>query len=213
MLQYYPARGTVTSMGGTTVILPSLNLQARPAETSAQAGPYASPMHDQPALPRWIWWLIVGGASAFILALVVSGVFDPSIRVLHTLQALLYLGVILLARRNNAWAFGAGAIMAAFWDYINLFVTTNIPNGVHQLVLLLTTGHVSRPDQLIGIVAGGGHAVLLVGCVAGFLNTRPTRKSWMEFVGGGAIAIAYFLLIIVTTGRQYLPLMHRVFHF
>jgi len=49
--------------------------------------------------------------------------------------------------------------------------------------------------------------------VAGFLNTRPTRKSWMEFVGGGAIAIGYFLLIIATTGRQYLPLMHRVFHF
>ncbi|HEY2824464.1 MAG TPA: hypothetical protein VGI83_02865 [Gemmatimonadales bacterium] len=169
-------------------------------------------MNQQPALPRWITWLITGGASTFIFALVISAVFDPSIRVLHTLQAFLYLGVILLTRRNSAWAFGAGAIMAAFWDYMNLFVTTFIANGVHQLALLLQTGHVSRPDQLIGIIAGGGHAVLLVGCVAGFLRTKPTRKAWMEFVGGGAIAIGYFLLIIVTTGRQYLPLMHRVFH-
>lgn len=35
-----------------------------------------------------------------------------------------YIAVIVLTRKNSAWGFGAGCIIAAFWNYINLFVTT-----------------------------------------------------------------------------------------
>ena len=169
-------------------------------------------MTDRPALPRWITWLIVSGAATFTLALIVSAVFDPSIRVLHTLQALIYVAVVVLARRNNPWGFGAGALMAAFWNYINLFVTNFIPNGVGQVALLFQTGHLTRPDQLIGAIAGAGHFLLIAGCVAGFIRTRPARRVWLAFGAGGVVAIGYFLVIVATTGRQYLPLMHRVFH-
>ena len=73
--------------------------------------------------PRWINASILAGAGCFIFALIVSAVFDPSIRVLHVLQTLMYVVVIVWTRRNNAWAFGAGCMISAFWNYINLFVT------------------------------------------------------------------------------------------
>ncbi|HEU0005951.1 MAG TPA: hypothetical protein VFS12_08170 [Terriglobia bacterium] len=36
--------------------------------------------------------------------------------------------------------YGAGCIISAFWNYINLFVTTFIKAGVEQLLDLLQTG-------------------------------------------------------------------------
>jgi hypothetical protein len=48
-------------------------------------------------------WTIEIGAWFFILCLFISAIFDPTIRVLHTLQALIYLAVILLTRRRSAW--------------------------------------------------------------------------------------------------------------
>jgi hypothetical protein len=46
--------------------------------------------------------------------------FDPTVRVLHPFQALIYVAIIYLARRRSAYGFGAGCIMAAFWNYIFL---------------------------------------------------------------------------------------------
>lgn len=48
------------------------------------------------------------GAGLFLLALVVSAILVPDLRVLHSLQALIYVAVIVLARRNSAWGYGAG---------------------------------------------------------------------------------------------------------
>jgi hypothetical protein len=90
--------------------------------------------------PAWINALVLVGAGSFILALIVSAVFDPSIRVLHVLQALIYIIVIVLTRKYNAWGFGAGCIIAVFWNYINLFVTTFVKAGLQQLSSLLRTG-------------------------------------------------------------------------
>ena len=63
--------------------------------------------------PRWIRASILVGSGCFIFALFLSAVFDPKIRLLHTLQALIYFAVIVLTRRNSAWGFGAGCIIAA----------------------------------------------------------------------------------------------------
>ena len=164
-----------------------------------------------PTQPRWISALIWTGAALFAFALIISAVFEPSIRVLHTLQTLIYVAVVVLARRNNAWGLGAGVLMSAFWNYVNLFVANSIPNGARQFLLLLETGHAARPDQLIGLIAGVGHCLLIIGCGAAFLRLKPKGRAWAEFAGGGAIAIGYFLLIVLIAGRQYLPLMRRVF--
>ena len=166
----------------------------------------------EPQQPRWISIFILVGAGFFIFALLLSAVFDPRIRLLHVLQALIYLAVIVLTRRNSAWGFGAGCIISAFWNYTNLFVTTFIRNGAEQFLVLFHTGHLPRPDLAIALVAALGHFMLIIGCLAGFLRLHPRLMDWLKFVAAGALAIAYFLLIIVTTGRQYIPLMKKVFH-
>jgi hypothetical protein len=160
----------------------------------------------------WINASIVTGAGLFIVALLVSAIFDPTIRLLHILQALIYIAVILLARRQSAWGFGGGCIIAAFWNYINLFVTTFIKGGLTQLYLLLHTGKLDRPDLFIAVVAAAGHFLLIIGCLAGFLRMRPRLNQWLQFAGGGIAAVAYLVLIIITTGPQYIGLLKRVFH-
>jgi hypothetical protein len=57
---------------------------------------------------RWPLATIQAGAVLFIVALALSVLFDPTVWVLHSLQALIYVAVILLARRDSAWGFGAG---------------------------------------------------------------------------------------------------------
>jgi antibiotic biosynthesis monooxygenase (ABM) superfamily enzyme len=56
--------------------------------------------------PRWLRVAIVVGAGLFIAALLLSAVFEPRIRLLHLLQALIYVAVIVLTRRGSAWGFG-----------------------------------------------------------------------------------------------------------
>lgn len=162
--------------------------------------------------PGWIRASILFGAGFFIFALFLSAVFDPSIRLLHALQAVIYLAVILLTRRNNPWGFGAGCIIAAFWNYINLFITTFIVAGLQQLSILLRTGELRRPDLLIAVVAAGGHFLLIIACLVGFIRLRPNARQIVQFVAGGILAVAYFIVIIATTGPQYIDLLKRVFH-
>ena len=162
--------------------------------------------------PPWIDACIVVGAGLFMFALIVSAVFDPTIRVLHAFQLLIYVAVIVLTRRRSAWGFGAGFLIAAFWNYTNLFVTTFIAAGMRQLSVLMTTGQLKRPDLLIALVAAGGHFLMILGCLAGFLRLRPDGGQWVGFLCGGVLAVAYFAAIIVIAGPQYIQLLKHTFH-
>jgi len=146
-----------------------------------------------------------------MFALFLSAVFEPSIRVLHALQALIYVAVVMLSRRNSPWGYGAGVVVSAFWNYINLFVNTFIRNGVEQLIGLLQTGRIARPDQFLALIAATGHFVLIAACLTGFLKNRPNAGAWSKFAGGGVLAMAYFVAIIFLTGPQYIPLLRRTF--
>jgi antibiotic biosynthesis monooxygenase (ABM) superfamily enzyme len=53
-------------------------------------------MSKPAAKPGWIEASMLVGAGFFIFALILSAVFDPSIRVLPALQALIYVAVIIL---------------------------------------------------------------------------------------------------------------------
>jgi hypothetical protein len=44
-----------------------------------------------------------------------------------------------------------------------------------------------------------GDFLLIIACMAGFLQQRPGRRHWGQFFAGGLLALAYFALIIVTT--------------
>jgi hypothetical protein len=162
--------------------------------------------------PKWIYASVCTGAAFFVAMLILSAVFDPKIRVLHTLQALIYVAVIFLARKDNAWGYGAGVVTAALWNYINVFITTFIANGLKQFSILLGTGHMPRPDQGLSVVAASAHFLLIFACLAGFLRTRPGSRQWAEFLAGGVLSVAYFCAIIATTGPQYIGILHRLFH-
>jgi hypothetical protein len=171
-------------------------------------------MMGKPAMnPGWINASILVGAGFFIFALVLSAVFDPSIRVLHALQTLIYVAVIILTRRGSSWGFGAGCVIAAFWNYTNLFVTTFIRAGLEQLMTLVQTGQLHRPDLVVAVIAAAGHFLMIVACVVGFLRTGPNLRRWGQFFGGGMLAVAYLVAIIFTTGPQYIGLVKRVFGF
>jgi hypothetical protein len=162
--------------------------------------------------PAWIDTCIMVGAGFFIFALFLSAVFEPKIRLLHALQALIYFAVILLTRRESAWGFGAGAAIAVFWNYVNLFVTSFIADGIRQFVTLVRTGQVERPDLFVAVVAAAGHFLLIVACLAGFLRIRQNKVSWGQFFAGGIIAVGYLVAIIFATGPQYIWIIRRVFH-
>ena len=127
------------------------------------------------------------------------------------LQALIYVAVIVLTRKRSALGFGGGFFIAVFWNYINLFVNTFFKAGVQQLSTLVRTGQLQRPDLLIAVIAIAGHVLLIIGCVAGFLRMRPGIRRWGEFALGGILAVSYFILIIITTGPQYIRLLKKVF--
>ena len=162
--------------------------------------------------PRWIRASILAGSYFFIFALLLSAVFDPRIRLLHLLQALIYVAVILLTRRSNAWGYGAGFTIALFWNYTNLFVTTFIRAGLEQIWIALRTGHLQRPDLVISVVAALGHFLLIAACLIGFVRIRPGARRWLGFVAAGVLAVSYFIAIIYMTGPQYIPLVHKIFH-
>ena len=52
---------------------------------------------------------------------------------------------------------------------------------------------------MIGSVA---HFLLIIACMAGFIQLRPGMKQWGQFLAGGFLALAYFGLIIATTAPR-----------
>jgi hypothetical protein len=149
--------------------------------------------------PHWIPVSIPIGAGLFIFALAGSAVMIPQLRLLHSLQALIYVAVILSTRRNSAWGFGAGVIIPVAWNCLNFFVTHLIQAGVGQLWALVRTGHLRQPDTLMVLVGGVAHFLLIIACMAGFLQLRPGVRLWGQFFAGGLLALAYFALIVFTT--------------
>lgn len=148
---------------------------------------------------RWerVWILL--GAGLFVLALIVSALVVPQLRPLHFFQALIYVVVVILVRRQSAWGFGAGVTSATIWNGLNLFVTHLMEAGAAELWLLLRTGHVRRLDTLMVLLGGVGHFILILACLTAFLHLKPRMKEWGKFLAGGALTVGYLVLIVVTT--------------
>jgi hypothetical protein len=138
------------------------------------------------------------GAGLMIVALAGSAAVVPQLRLLHLFQALIYVAVILLARRNLAWGFGAAIVIAAVWNSLNLFVTHLMQAGWRELLTLLRTGELRRPDTLMVFVGGIGHFILIAASVVAFCQLRRGKQEWLQFVGGGVLVFAYFALIVAT---------------
>jgi hypothetical protein len=141
---------------------------------------------------KWINGSIIAGSVMFGLALAVSAIFLPQWRVLHLAQAIPYLIVIVLASRQSPWGFGAGVIMAGFWNGLLLFRS---PIGG-----ALIHGDIARPDVALQLFGALGNFLIIIACLVGFSRTRPARRQWAEFFAGGVIAVGYLLVMVWTVG-------------
>ena len=128
----------------------------------------------------------------FVIALAVSAIFAPQWRVLHVLQALIYVVVIILTRRQSAYGFGAGVFTSTFW---NVLVLCRSPVGKEAI-----NGHLLQPDIALQLFGACGHILIIIACLVGFLRTRPAERQWGQFVAGGILAITYLLVMAFTLG-------------
>jgi hypothetical protein len=138
------------------------------------------------------------GAGLFIVALAGSAVAVPQLRPLHAFQALIYVTVILLARRNSASGFGAGLTIALAWNGLEWLGPHLIQAGAHEFWTFLRTGHVRRPDTLMVFIGGIVHLVLIVGCAAAFRQLHPGKKEWRRFLVGGLLVLGYLAVIVAS---------------
>jgi hypothetical protein len=151
-------------------------------------------------------WIPIA-AALFTVALIVSAVVLPELRLLHLLQALIYVAIVILARRNSMWAIGAGLTIAVVWNGLNLFVTHNMQRGMTLLWSLLQTGHVRElgPHPIVPmmvLLGGIGHFVLIAACLAALFDRRIADKTPWKMVAGGISVLAYFALIIVVSAPR-----------
>jgi hypothetical protein len=152
--------------------------------------------HDPTTEAPWTRTWIPIGAGLFLVALAVSALVIPQLRLLHLLQSLIYVAVVILARRNSALAFGAGFTVAVAWNSLNLFVTHLMQAGAVAFWSLLRTGHVRRIDTMMVTLGGIGHFILIVACLAALLDLRTDSQKWRKFVLGGVITLVYLFLIV-----------------
>ena len=150
-------------------------------------------------------WIPIA-AALFTVALIVSAAVLPELRLLHVLQALIYVAIVILARRNSMWAIGAGLTIAVVWNSLNLFVTHNMQRGVTLFWSLLQTGQMPlgpHPIVPMMVLLGGiGHFVLISACLAALFDPRiDDKKSW-KIVAGGVSVLAYFALIIIVSAPR-----------
>jgi hypothetical protein len=140
-------------------------------------------------------WIPIG-AALFLIALTVSAWVVPQLRLLHLLQAFIYVVIVILARRNSAWGFGAGVTIGVVWNSLNLFVTHLMQAGAVAFWFFVHTGQVRRPETMMVTLGGIGHFILIIACLAALFHQTTEDRKWWKFVGGGAWTLVYFSLII-----------------
>jgi hypothetical protein len=155
---------------------------------------------EHPTNARWINAFILIGSGIFVFGLTVSAIFASEWRMLHALQALIYVAVVGLTRRQRAYGFGAGVSVAVFWNSICIFATPVIREGLQDLWAVFRTGAAPRLDLILQLLAFGGHILIIVGCLVGFFRTGPGTRQWGQFVAGGVLVIGYLVAIVFAAG-------------
>jgi hypothetical protein len=158
-------------------------------------------------------WLIIIGSSVFILVLVVSAIWDPSIRWLHFFQAWMYLVAMWLGIRRSLWGYLIGMSAAGLWAYSNLFVTTFFVNGLQELAFWARSGHLARPDLLIAVPAWLANVLVLMGCVWGYLQLRRKHLGdALRLAVAFVLTTGFFALDMALFQPRYLGMFPHLLH-
>jgi len=158
-------------------------------------------------------WLILVGASFFIVVLAVSAYWEADIRWLHFFQAWMYIITIFLAFRRNRWGYFIGVSAAGLWAYANVFVTTFLFNGLQELSRWIHSGHLGRPDLLIAIPAWLSNILVVGGCLWAYtrLPVKPLGDLG-KFLITFALTTGFFALDMALFQPRYLGIFPRLLH-
>jgi hypothetical protein len=140
-------------------------------------------------------WIPIG-AALLLVALAISALVVPQLRILHLLQALIYIAIVVLARRNSVLGLGAGVTIGVVWNSLNLFVTHLMQAGVVAFWFFVRTGQVRRLDTMMVTLGGIGHFILIIACLTALFHQPTDKRKWWKFAAGGALTLAYFALIV-----------------
>jgi hypothetical protein len=158
-------------------------------------------------------WLIVTGASFFILVLAISAYWEADIRWLHFFQAWMYVAAILLTFRFNRWGYFIGLSAAGLWDYMNIFATTFTFNGLQQLFDWIHTGHLARPDLLIAVPAWLSNFLVVIGCVRAYWRLpRKSAADLAKFPIAFLLTTGFFALDMAVFQPRYLGIFPGLLH-
>ena len=183
------------------------------AELRARGGAPARlrwPAERNPPLLNGLIW---AGALGFIAILALSAAFDPTIRLLHLFQSLMYFAVILLTARGSRWGLFLGISIAGFWNYMTMFVNSFFRNGVDALAQSFAQGHLVHPDNIIAVFAVLFHFTMIAACLAAYLRLR--QKSWADLLAWLATLVgqaAYFAAIMALFQPRYLSQFPMMLH-
>ena len=150
------------------------------------------PVHKSMSTRVWI----PIGAGLFLVALAVSALAVPQLRLLHLLQAFIYVAVVILARRGNAYALGAGFTIAAAWNCLEIFGPHLMQAGAVMFWSFLHTGRVQHLETMIVPIGGLGHFILIVACLTALFHQTTHTKKWWKFIVGGVSVLGYFALMV-----------------
>jgi hypothetical protein len=140
-------------------------------------------------------WIPIG-AGLFLVALAVSAAVIPELRLLHFLQAFIYVAVVILARRDNAYALGAGFTIAVAWNCLEIFGPHLMQAGAVMFWSFLHTGQVQHLETMMVPIGGIGHFVLIIACLTALFHQTTDTKKWWKFLAGGVVVLVYFALIV-----------------
>ena len=141
-------------------------------------------------------WIPIG-AGLFLVALAVSAVAVPQLRLLHLLQAFIYVAIVILVRRNNVFALGAGFTIAVAWNCLEFFGPHLMQAGAGMFWSFLHTGQVQHLDTMMVPIGGIGHCILIIACLTALFHQTTDTKKWWKFIAGGVLVLGYFALIVV----------------
>jgi len=158
-------------------------------------------------------WLVLIGASVFILVLGVSAFFEADIRWLHFFQAWMYILTIGLTLQRNRWGYFLGISAAGLWDYANVFATSFFFNGLEQLSQWVHTGHLARPDLFIAVPAWFSNLLVVIGCIWAY-SRKPTkpRGDIIRFLVSFILATGFFAADMALFQPRYLGTFRRLLH-
>ena len=144
-------------------------------------------------------------SGGFIVVLALSAYWDRSIRILHLFESVPYLvaAVLCLSNRKSGYALAFAA--GAFWLWMAGILTTFVRNGFERLAMLVTTGHVDRPDILIAAPAAITTAGLALFALSGYL--RLPDKKWRDlglFASALILVAGWFVGIFALFAPRYL---------